>query len=737
MASSKKDKYKYFRIESSELFENLTRDFLKLRNEPNNTEIVKALFRYAHTLKGAASVVGIDAISQLFHKMEDWLSDYLDGKMIPEEQAIIFMLQIVDISRTILKRMIQGEVFRPIDVSMLLDVIEKAHKEGEYGTLSDATDSEELDKAEEVGNNAISVNKTEVKEQRSREHQSFTSEALTSEALTSDTFASEYLKISLSELDEMARYSNEMIINTLRLRNTIDKIRGLQKQICSQRDENSPAKVLQMQSTLDSVLDELELGVEQSGLFSQELNDTIMDLRLVTVEQAGFLFEKVVYTMASQYNKNLSYNLEGGAMEVDRTLLENIKEPLCHILRNAVIHGVESPDERKEKGKSEEATITLSVTKDDNQIKITCEDDGRGLDPEVIKEKAMQKGLLSVTNAADISDEEAINYIFYPGFSTSETLSEFAGRGVGLEVVKDSVLQLDGNLTVESDLGIYTRFILTLPFSISMTDAFMVEVAEQKLLFPFRDIVGIREIDEMDISYEAGKMVVPFDGLPIAVAPLAQILSITQNNPIHNKKKRVVVFKNKSTHFGLFMDRFLGARKILLKKPEGELQNISHVKSLTILETGDPAFVIDINGLFDNLDYLGGITLESESEQHAKKVLVVDDSLTTRAMLKDILEDEGLEPTLTCSAEDALISLKNDTFDLIITDIEMPGMDGFELCRIIRDNAESKNTPLVIMSSMGGEADISKGSDVGANAYIVKGSFNYENFLRTIRTYLG
>ncbi len=724
-----KDPYKYFKIEAEELLENLTRGLLDLEKKPSDQNLIKTLFRYAHTIKGAANVVKLANFSGLAHKMEDHLALFQDQKKKVSHDDITILLDAVTMLGSIIEAIKRGEPENSVDTDeMLIQLnVNPPDFETHECVIIEDLSQKELPLYENPKLQNVTI-QTPDKNGRNLKPEISDSES--------------NIRVSFQKMDQITNLSNEIQINNLRLKKNKDTLRNMVKQakriVLSHETVHGTGikkNFNEFQDHFDNIVTELEHGFERSASFSYEMNSMIMDTRLISVNSDAFFFEKAVRDIAVETNKRISFEIKGKELLLDRALLEKIKEPIYHLLRNSIIHGIESSNARKKAGKSAAGVVRLKFEKHEQSVKIICSDDGQGLNPEKIKAAAIKKNLINKKQADEMSDKKAFYLVLMSGVSTAEILTELSGRGVGMDVVKDRVDSMDGSMDITSKPGQFTCFTLTLPASVNMTDVFMVTAAGQHLLIPLKNVIETRLVDFNEISYETGKKVISFQGLPVSLIPLSDLLGITMKNN-HYEKMKVLLVKGHSEKMAIVVDAFGGKKTVLLKPLIGSLQKIGCARFSTILENGDPAFVLSVAEFFNRIKDIPVQSADSKPETIQPSILVTDDSLTTRTLINGILENEGYKVQLAQSGEDALEILARDSFDLFLIDIEMPGINGFELTSKIRQSPKDKETPVIILSSLASDEHKRKGIEVGANAYIVKGSFDQESFLETVGNFV-
>lgn len=679
-----KDPYKYFKIEAAELLEGLTRGILELEKKDYDPEVIEHIFRNAHTLKGAASVVKLSMIADHAHKMEDLLAKITEQKKAVQKEDVTKLLNALD------------------SISLMLENIKK-------GKPENAEEPEPEPKPEQEP-------KQEQEPEFKPEFKPGKKESFSYGAVENE----ETIRINSRKMEQLTNFSNEILVNILALKTQAEQIR--------QPGKSSMLK----HGNMEEYMDVFEQNLEQTGLFVQEMNELIMDMRLTHVKKASFIFEKTVRETALAFNKDVDFILKGRDIPIDRSLLNRISEPICHLLRNSVIHGVELPEKRIAGQKSPKAKITLSFIKNSHTVSVVCEDDGQGLDIDRIKKNAVKKKYIDAETANKLTMQEACLLVFKPGLSSARTLTKYAGRGVGLDVVKNTVDAVGGSINIESHKNRFTRFSITLPASINITRAFMVEAGGHNLLIPMSNILETLIIKENDICTASGHQLINYKGQPIPAADLAGIINRTWDIPADSP--RAVILEHDKQVIALTVNRLKGKKIVPVKPLEGKLKEIEYAGAVTILGNGEPAFIVSAADIFKSISRMPVQHSEIPGKEIQKSILVADDSLTTRILINGILENEGYEVELAHSGDQAVEILENKSFDLLITDVDMPGINGIELTEQLRQAPGYREMPIVIMTSRGSDKDKKSGLKAGANAYIVKSGFDQDEFLEIIES---
>jgi chemotaxis protein histidine kinase CheA len=410
------------------------------------------------------------------------------------------------------------------------------------------------------------------------------------------------------------------------------------------------------------------------------------------------------------------------------------------MIRNSIDHGLENAEERAVSGKPLKGTIRLSAYYDSGCVTIALSDDGKGLAADRIREKALSKGLFDADTLARMSHSEICNLIFMPGFSTSPIITDLSGRGVGMDVVKRSIVdELKGSIHTETREGSGTTFLLRLPLNLAVFTLFLTTVSDKTCALPATSIVEILTVQQHDIIEIVNKRAIRLREQIIPVEKLAAILKLPQDGVQGKDEAVIVIIRNGEEKLGLIVDEILGREEMVVKPLPQHLQNLRMVSGVTIGEMNSIINVLHIPELFITAHEITAPAnrVAQAKDKLTRTVLVADDSLNTREIEKSILEAYGYVVETAEDGQDAFEKTRDIMYDLVITDVEMPRMDGFSLTERLRDDDRYRNIPIVIVTSLEKESDKKRGITVGANAYIVKGAFDQSNLLETVRTLIG
>jgi two-component system chemotaxis sensor kinase CheA len=560
-----------------------------------------------------------------------------------------------------------------------------------------------------------------------------TAAAFSEEQTLSEETVGDTVRTSVKTLDSLVNLLGELIINKKRFEDKSSELKTLARL----SGAAVPAvKVLAYQQALED-------DVLYLGHIIQELHAEAMALRMMPLRTITDGFARMVRDLSKSQGKEVDFEIRGEHIAVDRLLLESLKPMFLHMLTNAVDHGIELPAERLALGKPAKGTILLSARHEGNSVVIEIRDDGSGMDPAKIKQAALRRGVIDKDEAEMLRDDEALYLTLRQGFSTSEIVTDISGRGVGMDVVKINIEKVKGNLILKSEVGVFTEIQLHLPLTLAVLDALMVSCAGEQYAIPLSSVQETIKIRCEDIATVAGKEVLSVRNATVPLFSLARILGLEADGAaISGGKVSAVILKQRDQVIACTIDRNNGTSEIVVKGLGGQLKRVRHAFGATIMGDGNPALILDVPDIFASAEGVssGGLRQalqESQSLVTRGKVLVVDDSITTRTMEKSILVANGYEVTIAVSAEDALEKISGMTYDLVISDVEMPGLNGFELTARLRSLDDYRSVPVIIVSSLARDEHKRKAIDAGAQAYIVKGAFEQGTLLDTVEALIG
>ncbi|MFB2880425.1 response regulator [Floridanema aerugineum] len=489
--------------------------------------------------------------------------------------------------------------------------------------------------------------------------------------------------------------------------------------------------------------------VQRLEVISDELSDGIRTLRLLPLSTIFNLFPRMVRDLAKQQGKEINFIIEGAETKADKRIIEEMKDPLMHMIRNCVDHGIEAVEERCRLGKPPQGTILLRSKQTTTNVVIEVIDDGRGLDIEKIKQTALKRRVCREEELNTMTPSQIQSLIFTPGFSTRTFVTEVSGRGVGLDVVRNNVEHLKGNIQVESNFGMGCTIRMLLPTTLATAHVLIVSVDNISYAIPVEYVMMARLITQSDIFPIEGQDTILVDSQPISVTHLADLLEINhqqgwgtlplQQAATNSQHLPCIIIKVGDATLGLIVDALLDEQDVMLK-PQGKLlKRVRNVSGATILGTGEVCMVLNPQDLIKSVrkQAVSKVTRRSvkslASKERKQVILLVEDSIAIRTQEKRILEGAGYEVVTAVDGMDALTKLKSRSYDAIVSDIQMPNLDGLSLTAKIRQQKEYSEIPIILVTSLASDEDKKRGAEAGANAYITKGTFNQQMLLDTLR----
>jgi two-component system, chemotaxis family, sensor histidine kinase and response regulator WspE len=478
--------------------------------------------------------------------------------------------------------------------------------------------------------------------------------------------------------------------------------------------------------------------------FSNRLHHEVVSCRMRPFGDGARGFPRMIRDVSKALGKKVKLEITGKDTDVDRDMLDKLEAPLTHLLRNAVDHGIESPAERSAAGKSETGTIRLIARHWAGMLYITVSDDGKGIYIEHLREKVVKRNLVTEAMAKTLSDVELIEFMFLPGFSTASSVTEISGRGVGLDVVQNMVQEVQGVVRSETRPGNGTSFHLQLPITLSVMRALLVQIGDEPYALPMVRIDRILSVPREEIQVLENRQYITFDNNNIGLVSARQVLGLGEVG-LDAETLPIAVIGDRLNQFGIVVDRFIGEKELVINPLDPRLGKVADINATALLEDGSPVLLIDVEDMVRSIDNLlnggwlqrVGMGTEKTAEQKKKRILVVDDSLTVREVERKLLETNGYEVEIAVDGADGWNAVRIGSFDMVISDVDMPRMNGIELVTHIRQNARLKNLPVMIVSYKDREEDRKRGLDAGADYYLTKSSFHDNTLLDAVANLIG
>jgi two-component system sensor histidine kinase and response regulator WspE len=452
---------------------------------------------------------------------------------------------------------------------------------------------------------------------------------------------------------------------------------------------------------------------------------------------------RMVRDMARALGKSARLVVEGDKTEVDRDVLERLESPLSHLLRNAVDHGLEPPGERVAAGKPEAGTVRVEAVHRAGMLSVTVADDGRGVDLEKLRKKVVARGLNSAELVRRMTEGELLEFLFLPGFSTAPQVTEFSGRGVGLDVVQNTVRRIGGSVRITTAAGRGTSFHLQLPITLSVIRAVVVTVAGEPYALPHTRIDRLLRVPRAEVRSLEHRQFVTVDSQNVGLVLAAQMLDLPAAAPPGDALP-VVLLSDPTGWYGLVVDAFVGEQDLVVRPLDPRLGKVPNVSAAAVLDDGSPVLIVDVEDVVRSMDQFiqtGSLRrCEAPASREAarkKRVLVVDDSITVREVERQLLIHQGYDVAVAVDGMDGWNQIRAGHFDLMVTDVDMPRMTGLQLVQAVRADAALKELPVIIVSYKEREEDRLRGLEVGANAYLTKGSFHDNRFTESVADLIG
>jgi two-component system chemotaxis sensor kinase CheA len=502
------------------------------------------------------------------------------------------------------------------------------------------------------------------------------------------------------------------------------------------------ACIKDLENKLKALAKSAESDARLHGQMVDDLLEDMMNVLMLPCSSLLELLPKLVRDLAREAEKEVNLEIYGGDLEIDRRILDEMKDPLIHLVRNCIDHGIERPQERLRKGKPGQGVLTIAISQiTGNQIELVVSDDGGGIDVLKVKEAAKRRALISDQDKTRLDGQDALALVFRSEVSTSPIISNISGRGLGLAIVREKVENLGGSITVSTTPQFGASFRILLPVTLATFRGILVHASDRPLIIPTANVERVARIRKDSIKTVGNKDTVEINGRAIPLVRLADTLElprIAKKGLDDTEFLQVLILRSGEILVAFTADLVLQEQEVLVKSLGKQLSRVRNVAGATVLGSGRLVPILNVPDLIKSalknaVSRNGSAISIEEQETRAKSILVVEDSITSRMLLKNILESSGYQVTTSVDGQDAWNVLKKEQFDLVVSDVEMPRMSGFELTASIRNDEKLSETPVVLVTSLGSREDRERGIEAGANAYIVKGSFDQNHLLEAVQ----
>ncbi|NHX00910.1 hybrid sensor histidine kinase/response regulator [Pseudomonas koreensis] len=746
-----------FSLEAEAQTQVLSSGLLALERNPTQADYLESCMRAAHSLKGAARIVGIDSGVSVAHVMEDCLVSAQEGRLLLRPEHIDALLQGTDLLMRIATPAnapqapdIEAYVAlmgRLLDPSAPPAVAPPPLAELQMQAPPPApapieTPAPLIDTPLEASDPAPPKNKrtTEGGERVLR----VTAERLNSllDLSSKSLVETQRLKPHLATMQRLKRMQNNGL-RALESLNVHLKEHALSLE-AQEALEDARRLLAESQQLLAEKNAELDEFAWQASQRAQVLYDTALACRMRPFADVLTGQVRMVRDLGRSLGKQVRLEIEGEKTQVDRDVLEKLEAPLTHLLRNAVDHGIETPEQRLLKGKSAEGLIRLRASHQAGLLVLELSDDGNGVDLEKVRRSIVERQLSPAETAAQLSEEELLTFLFLPGFSLRDTVTEVSGRGVGLDAVQHMVRQLRGAVVLEQTAGEGSRFHLEVPLTLSVVRSLVVEVGEEAYAFPLAHIERMCDLEPQDIVQIEGRQHFWHEGRHVGLVAASQLLNRPASQS-SGETLKVVVIRERDAIYGVAVERFVGERTLVVLPLDERLGKVQDISAGALLDDGSVVLIVDVEDMLRSVDKLLNTGRLERIARHGnqaaevarKRILVVDDSLTVRELQRKLLLNRGYDVAVAVDGMDGWNALRSEDFDLLITDIDMPRMDGIELVTLLRRDNRLQSLPVMVVSYKDREEDRRRGLDAGADYYLAKASFHDDALLDAVVELIG
>jgi two-component system chemotaxis sensor kinase CheA len=818
-----------FKSESEEHLQKLNEGILTLEKEPDKKDVLEEIFREAHSLKGAARMIGFEEIEKIAHAIEDVFNDARKGRLLLTGAVSDYVLEGLDLVNRIVVYKLRGKGAGEVSLGDYLDrhasVVAAAGRKGprqppapetgapsapsappsagvppaargadkvsRRGTAEKGFDKPRrkgverpsaepppvvepsaAERPPEAGDGGISISigvKDDVSRVIRQAEDKSRARRRQNEPVEAAPQYEETIRVSVDKLDELMAQVGEILVTKIRSDVRLQEVREflnrftvfqrawhrhMRSMVISPMVREDRVRLMsEFVATHSRVIDDLSDSILHLSdgmaednlrleLISGNIQESVNRIRMLPMSALFNYFPRLIRDIAREEAKEVELVVRGGETRLDKRILEELKDPLTHLVRNSIDHGIEKGDERQAAGKPRVGRLTLSAYQKGNSVLVELEDDGQGIDPVKIREVALRRGFISAEALDELTPSQIIQVIFQPGFTTKSIITDVSGRGVGLDVVLTNIERLKGKLSTTSTPGRGTRFSIKLPLTLATTQALLIRSAGQRFALPLTAVEFTGEIDLDDISTVEGKETVLVNGALLSLIRMAEVLELP-SSPEESGRGRIplVVLSSTDERIAFTVDEFIGEREVVVKGLGSHLARVPNVAGATLLADGTPVMILNVFDLIKNARRARGQWVVERVKAREKAavrstILVVDDSITTRTLEKNILESSGYTVVTAVDGIEALEKARARKPDLVVTDVQMPRMDGFALTAALKKDKNLNAVPVILVTSLESEEDKKMGIDAGADAYITKGAFDQGNLLNTIRQLL-
>lgn len=763
-----------FKAESDEHLQRLDEGLLRLEKNAKDQATLEDVFRSAHSLKGAARMLGVQDVETVAHRFEDILGAAKRGTTALSADTVDRLYGALDGIRKLVHEAVTGQ---PSGINVL-SIIDQLTRERRSLRRADEQPWTAKQRAAAAAAQARAKETPAPPAAKDSAAAADSAPPAGEDTATGAAYRVETIRVEPRKLDVLMTHAGELSVTNIRLAHRMGEIHDLaalaeewtrdasahRPLLHSLANGGSPGAIKRLAQfnergngrieRLDALLARLTTAFREDHkrleFIANELEEGIRTVRLLPLSTIFNLYPRMVRDIGRELGKDVHLVIEGGDTTADKQIIEEMKDPLMHMIRNSVDHGLESADVRKRRGKPPAGTIKLRAYQTATNIVIEVSDDGGGLDTEAIKRTALKRKLCREDELAAMAPEQVHALIFAPGFSTREFITDLSGRGVGMDVVRANVDRLKGSIKVETVPKQGSLFRIRLPLTLATMHVLIVALADNTYAIPVESVHTTRLVAPDDIFPIEGRETLALEGQPVSLVRLADLLVVRQKRTARQRERwplldgdarPCVILTDGTERIGFFVDALVDEQEVVLKPHSSVLGRIPNVSGSAILGTGEVCVILNpqdlIRSAASRTDLLA---LERQAEaaggDRQRVILLAEDSITTRTQEKRILEAAGYEVVTAVDGADALNKLSARSIDAVVSDVEMPNLDGFNLTQAVRRHPKYKDLPVILVTSLSRDEDRQRGMEVGANAYLTKPTFDQKVLLDTLRRLL-
>jgi len=748
-----------FKVEAQEHIKALSSGLIELEKAAADEQpkIVETVFREAHSLKGAARAVNLSNIETLCQSLESVFAALRKQEI--ELSSVLFDLlyEAVDALEKLLSAA-EGKPDSPGQIN-LADITGRLGDVAFGKVVTGHKKAAEV-KTQPVADVSLPADETEAQPPEPEipaavetvrvSTAKLNPILLQAEELFSAKLASQQRIAELDEISGMvAAWDKEQrkAYSRLQKLNTAAEKKGGQNVSAASRTEEltdfldwNQAQVRRLESKLAAATRAAKHDNHSVGLIVHSLLDNTKTVMMVSFSNLLEAFPRMVRDISRDRGKDIELVIHGGEAEIDRRILEEVKDPLIHLVRNCIEHGIETPTSRQQNNKPARGTITLAIAQQNSHIEILISDDGAGISAAGIKAAAVKLGIISEDEADNLADSEALSLIFASGISTSPIITDISGRGLGLAIVREKVDRVGGAVSFETHPGAGTTFRLVLPMTTATFRCVIVRAAGNLFAIPTANVERVVSLKQEEIKTVENRQTIELNGHAVSLVRFEDALGLTRQKSTGNNegKPTAIVLHIDDKRIAFLLDEVINEQEVLIKNLGRQLADVPNIAGATILGTGRVVPIFNVRDLIESAVQASAaarpaIVAAEKAEEKKPAVLVVEDSITARTLLKNILQAAGYDTTAAIDGIDAFAQLRSREFDIVISDVDMPRMNGFDLTAKIRTDKKLAELPVILLTALESREHRERGIEVGANAYIVKSSFDQSNLLEVIR----